>query len=68
MSEVWVVRSLMEQVLSLGVKVKLAVFDAGFHSVEVLRHILVKYVLAVPVGDVKVYCETRSTRPRENTH
>jgi len=60
--EVDVVSSLVEQALSLWVK--FVVLDAGFHSVEVLRHVLVNYVLAVPVGDVKVYSGTGSTRPR----
>jgi hypothetical protein len=34
------------------------VLDAIEPGVEVLRHLLVIYVLAVSVGDVKVYRET----------
>jgi putative transposase len=57
-SKVEIVRSLVGQVLSLGVRVKLLAMDAGFYTVEVLRYISqFNYVLAVPVGDVRVYGE-----------
>jgi hypothetical protein len=45
-------RSLVEQVFSPGFK--FVILDARFHGVEVLRHVLVNYVPAVSVGDVKV--------------
>jgi len=54
-SELQVVGSLMDQVPSLGVKVRLAALDAGFYSVDFLNYISrFKFVMAVPIGDVRI--------------
>jgi len=54
MSKVGMVRSLIEQVLSLGFRIRTVALDSGFHSVGVVRYISrFKFISAVPVGDVK---------------
>jgi len=72
MSEVGMVRSLIERVLSLGFRIRTVALDSGFHSVDVVRCISrFKFISAVPVGDVKagIHGEfdgrhgTRSKRP-----
>jgi len=69
MSEVGIVRSLIEQVLSLGFRIRTVALDSGFYSVGVVRYISrFKFILAVPVGDVGIHGEfdgryrTRSKR------
>jgi len=54
MSEVGMVRSLIEQVLSLGFRIRTVALDSGFYSVGAARCISrFKFISAVPVGDVK---------------
>ena len=67
-----VVKALVEQVV-VGFKVRLMTLDAGFYTVDVLNFVSqFKYVIAVPVGDVKVYqefdgeYETNSKRHRRD--
>ncbi|QIW22856.1 DUF4322 domain-containing protein [Sulfolobus sp. S-194] len=56
MSKADIVKTLIEQVLALGVKISLVTLDAGFYSVDVLKYLSqFKFVVAVPVGDVKVH-------------
>uniref|UniRef100_UPI000AAEDAE9 hypothetical protein n=1 Tax=Saccharolobus islandicus TaxID=43080 RepID=UPI000AAEDAE9 len=51
-----IVKVLVEQVM--GFKIRLITLDAGFYTVDVLNFISqFKYIIAVPVGDVKVYEE-----------
>jgi len=53
-----IVKALVEQVVAMGFKVRLITLDAGFYTVDVLNFISqFKYIIAVPVGDVKVYEE-----------
>ncbi|AWR98588.1 ISH3 family transposase [Metallosphaera hakonensis JCM 8857 = DSM 7519] len=53
-----IVKFLVEQIAGMGFKVRLVTLDAGFYTVEVLRFISqFKYVMGVPVGDVKIYEE-----------
>jgi IS4 transposase len=53
-----IVKALVEQVVAMGSKVRLITLDAGFYTVDVLNFISqFKYIIAVPVGDVKVYEE-----------
>ena len=68
-----VVKALVEQVVAVGFKVRLMTLDAGFYTVDVLNFVSqFKYVIAVPVGDVKVYEEfdgeykTNSKRHRKD--
>jgi FOG: Transposase and inactivated derivatives len=68
-----VVKALVEQVVAMGFKVRLMTLDAGFYTVDVLNFVSqFKYVIAVPVGDVKVYqefdgeYETNSKRHRRD--
>jgi hypothetical protein len=68
-----VVKALVEQVVAMGFKVRLMTLDAGFYTVDVLNFVSqFKYVIAVPVGDVKVYqefdgeYETNSKRHRKD--
>jgi len=70
MSKVGIVRSLIEQVLSLGFRIRTVALDSGFHSVGAARYISrFKFILAVPVGDVGIRGEfdgrhgTRSKGP-----
>jgi len=70
MSEVGIVRSLIEQALSLGFRIRTVALDSGFHSVGVVRYISrFKFISAVPVGDVGIHGEfdgryrTRSKGP-----
>jgi len=40
----------------MGFKIRLITLDAGFYTVDVLNFISqFNYIIAVPVGDVKVY-------------
>jgi putative transposase len=49
---------LVEQVVAMGFKIRLITLDAGFYTVDVLNFISrFNYIVAVPVGDVKVYEE-----------
>ena len=49
---------LVEQVVAMGFKIRLITLDAGFYTVDVPNFISqFKYIIAVPVGDVKVYEE-----------
>jgi len=49
------VRSLIEQVLSLGFRIRTVALDSGFYSVGAARCISrFKFISAVPVGAVKV--------------
>jgi hypothetical protein len=42
----------------MGFKIRLITLDAGFYTVDVLNFISqFNYIVAVPVGDVKVYEE-----------
>ena len=42
----------------MGFKIRLITLDAGFYTVDVINFISqFKYIIAVPVGDVKVYEE-----------
>ena len=51
-----VVKALVEQVVAMGFKIRLITLDAGFYTVDVLNFISqFKYIVAVPVGDVKVF-------------
>ncbi|ADX86403.1 ISH3 family transposase [Sulfolobus islandicus REY15A] len=53
-----IVKALVEQVMAMGFKIRLITLDAGFYTVDVLNFISqFKYIIAVPVGDVKVYEE-----------
>jgi len=68
-----VVKALVERVVAMGFKARLMTLDAGFHTVDVLNFVSqFKYVIAVPVGDVKVYQEfdgeykTNSKRHRKD--
>jgi len=68
-----IVKILVEQVMAMGFKVRLITLDAGFYTVDVLNFISqFKYIIAVPVGDVKVYeefdgeYETNSKRHRRD--
>jgi FOG: Transposase and inactivated derivatives len=68
-----VVKALVERVVAMGFKVRLMTLDAGFYTVDVLNFVSqFKYVIAVPVGDVKVYqefdgeYETNSKRHRRD--
>jgi len=72
MSKVGIVRSLIEQVLSLGFRIRTVALDSGFYSVGVVRYISrFKFILAVPVGEVGIRGEfdgryrTRSRRLAE---
>ena len=67
------VKILVEQVMAMGFKVRLITLDAGFYTIDVLNFISqFKYIIAVPVGDVKVYeefdgeYETNSKRHRRD--
>jgi putative transposase len=52
------VKALVEQVMAMGFKIRLMTLDAGFYTIDVLNFIShFKYIIAVPVGDVKVYEE-----------
>ena len=54
MSKAGIVRSLIEQALSLGFRIRTVALDSGFHSVGAARCISrFKFISAVPVGDVK---------------
>ncbi|BCS93219.1 MAG: ISH3 family transposase ISSto14 [Metallosphaera javensis (ex Sakai et al. 2022)] len=58
MSKDEVVKILVEQVLSLGFKIGIIALDAGFYTVEVIKFLSqFRYIVGVPVGDVKVYEE-----------
>ena len=57
----------------MGFKIRLITLDAGFYTVDVLNFVSqFKYVIGVPVGDVKVYqefdgeYETNSKRHRRD--
>ncbi|WP_338598227.1 ISH3 family transposase [Sulfolobus tengchongensis] len=72
MSKDEIVKMLVEQVLSLGFKIGIIALDAGFYSIEVIRFLSqFKYIISVPVGDVKIYDEydgtytTRSKREKD---
>ena len=53
-----IVKVLVEQVMAMGFKIRLMSLDAGFYTVDVVNFISqFKYIVAVPVGDVKVYEE-----------
>jgi len=53
-----IVKVLVEQVVVMGFKIRLITLDAGFYTVDVLNFISqFKYIVAVPVGDVRVYGE-----------
>ena len=44
--------------MAMGFKIRLITLDAGFYTIDVLNFISqFKYIIAVPVGDVKVYEE-----------
>jgi len=65
--------SLEERVVAVGFRVRLVTLDAGFYTIDVLNFVSqFKYVIAVPVGDVKVYqefdgeYETNSKRHRKD--
>ncbi|EHP70394.1 hypothetical protein MetMK1DRAFT_00008960 [Metallosphaera yellowstonensis MK1] len=73
MTEDEVVKALVEQVVAMGFKVRLMTLDAGFYAIDVLNFVSqFKYIIAVPVGDVKVYqefdgeYETNSKRHRRD--
>jgi len=68
-----IVRALVEQVVVMGFKIRLITLDAGFYTVDVINFIShFNYIVAVPVGDVKVYEEfdgdymTNSKRHRKD--
>jgi putative transposase len=68
-----IVKALVEQVVAMGFKVRLMTLDAGFYTVDVLNFVSqFKYIIGVPVGDVKVYrefdgeYETNSKRHRKD--
>jgi FOG: Transposase and inactivated derivatives len=68
-----IVKALVEQVVAMGFKIRLITLDAGFYTIDVLNFISqFKYIIAVPVGDVKVYqefdgeYETNSKRHRRD--
>ncbi|QGA69509.1 transposase [Sulfolobus sp. E11-6] len=51
-------KMLVEQVSAMGFKVNLITLDAGFYSVKVINFISqFKYIISVPVGEVKIYGE-----------
>jgi IS4 transposase len=53
-----IVKNLVEQVVAMGFKIRLITLDAGFYTVDVLNFISqFNYIVAVPVGDVKVFEE-----------
>ena len=53
-----IVKALVEQVVAMGFKIRLITLDAGFYTIDVLNFVSqFKYIVAVPVGDVKVYEE-----------
>jgi len=53
-----IVKNLVEQVVAMGFKIRLITLDAGFYTVDVINFISqFNYIVAVPVGDVKVYEE-----------
>ncbi|WP_432517853.1 ISH3 family transposase [Saccharolobus islandicus] len=53
-----IMKALVEQVMAMGFKIRLITLDAGFYTVDVLNFISqFKYIIAVPVGDVKVFEE-----------
>jgi len=53
-----IVKILVEQVIAMGFKIRLITLDACFYTIDVLNFISqFKYIIAVPVGDVKVYKE-----------
>ncbi|WP_338600695.1 hypothetical protein V6M85_12460 [Sulfolobus tengchongensis] len=57
-----IVKTLVKQVTSLGFKIGIIALDAGFYSVEVIRFLSqFKYIISVPVGDVKIYDEYDGT-------
>jgi IS4 transposase len=53
-----IVKALVEQVIAMGFKIRLITLDAGFYTVDVINFISqFNYIIAVPVGYVKVYEE-----------
>jgi putative transposase len=51
MSKDEIVKALVEQVVSMGFKIRLITLDAGFYTVDVLNFISqFKYIIAVPAG------------------
>jgi IS4 transposase len=51
-----IVKNLVEQVVAMGFKIRMITLDAGFYTVDVLNFISqFNYIVAVPVGDVKVF-------------
>jgi len=53
-----IVKVLVEQVVAMGFKIRLMTLDAGFYTIDVLNFVSqFKYIIGVPVGDVKVYQE-----------
>jgi IS4 transposase len=53
-----IVKALVEQVMAMGFKIRLITLDAGFYTIDVFNFISqFKYIIAVPVGDVKVFEE-----------
>jgi len=53
-----IVKIFVEQVILMGFKIRLITLDAGFYTVDVLNSISqFNYIIAVPVGDVKVFEE-----------
>ena len=63
----------MEQVVAMGFKIRMITLDADFYTVDVLNFISqFNYIVAVPVGDVKVFeefdgdYETNSKRHRKD--
>ena len=68
-----IVKALVEQVTAMGFKIRLITLDAGFYTIDVLNFISqFNYIIAVPIGDVKVYEEfdgyykTNSKRHRKD--
>ena len=58
MTEEEIVKALVEQVVAMGFKIRLITLDAGFYTIDVLNFISqFKYIVAVPIGDVKVFEE-----------
>jgi putative transposase len=57
-SKVGVVRSLIEQVLSLGFRIRTVATGSGFYSAGAARYLSrFKFISAVPAGDIRIHGE-----------
>jgi len=53
-----IVKALVEQVVAMGFKIRMITLEAGFYTVDELNFISqFNYIVAVPIGDVKVFEE-----------